>query len=151
MSIMEIISEAAQAEWESYPGPTDDGYIPQMPPAFMRGFLCGVAWAQNKPDKISRRVSTTGNMVAFNKNGGARGIVSRLKNRRISLGEDGDQYLLEFKSLTEGKKVHVLNFIMTPEGMSELIRLFFKLKGPLPDGRKWKRCEDGSVSMIDES
>ena len=45
MSIMEIISEAAQADWESYHGPCDDGYIPQMPPAFMRGFLCGVAWA----------------------------------------------------------------------------------------------------------
>ena len=46
MSITEIINEAAQAEWESYHGPTDDGYIPQMPPAFMRGFLCGVAWAK---------------------------------------------------------------------------------------------------------
>ena len=43
MSIMEIISEAAQAEWETYHGPCDDGYIPQMPPSFMRGFLCGVA------------------------------------------------------------------------------------------------------------
>ena len=45
MSIMEIISEAAQADWESYHGPLDDGYIPQMPPAFLRGFLCGVTWA----------------------------------------------------------------------------------------------------------
>ena len=45
MSIMDAINKAAQAEWESYHGPTDDGYIPQMPPAFMRGFLCGVAWA----------------------------------------------------------------------------------------------------------
>ena len=151
MSITDAINKAAQADWESYHGPTDDGYIPQMPPAFMRGFLCGVAWAQNKPDKISRRVSTTGNMVFFNKNGGARGIVSRLKNRRISLGDDGEKYLLEFKSLTEGKKVHVQKLIMSPEGMSELIRLFFELKGPLPDGRKWERCEDGSVSMVGDS
>ena len=45
MSIMENNSEEAQAAWESYHGPLDDGYIPQMPPAFMRGFLCGVAWA----------------------------------------------------------------------------------------------------------
>lgn len=46
MSIAEIINEAAQAAWEAYHGPIDDdGYIPQMPPAFMRGFLCGVAWA----------------------------------------------------------------------------------------------------------
>ena len=45
MSIMESISEEAQAAWEAYHGPLDDGYIPQMPPAFMRGFLCGAAWA----------------------------------------------------------------------------------------------------------
>ena len=45
MSIMDEIKKAAQTDWESYHGPTDDGYIPQMPPAFMRGFLCGVAWA----------------------------------------------------------------------------------------------------------
>ena len=45
MSIAEIINKAAQAEWESYHGPTDDGYIPQMPPAFMSGFMCGLAWA----------------------------------------------------------------------------------------------------------
>ena len=45
MSIMEIISKAAQTDCESYHGPHDDWYIPQMPPAFMRGFLCGVAWA----------------------------------------------------------------------------------------------------------
>ena len=44
MSIAEQINTAAQADWESYHGPTDDDYIPQMPPAFMRGFLCGVAW-----------------------------------------------------------------------------------------------------------
>ena len=45
MSIMEIIIEAAQSEWEAYHGPTDDDYSPQMPPAFMRGFMCGLAWA----------------------------------------------------------------------------------------------------------
>ena len=45
MSITDAINKAAQADWESYHGPIDDGYIPQMPPAFMRGFLCGVAWA----------------------------------------------------------------------------------------------------------
>lgn len=40
------IIDAAQADWEAYHGPIDDdGYIPQMPPAFMRGFLCGVEWA----------------------------------------------------------------------------------------------------------
>ena len=151
MSIMEIISEAAQNDWESYHGPTDDGYIPQMPPAFMRGFLCGVAWAQNKPDKISRRVSTTGNMVFFNKNGNARGLISRLKNKRVSLGEDGERYLLEFKHLTDENKVHTLKFILTPDGMAELVRLFFKIKGPLPDGRRWEQCEDGSVSMVGDS
>lgn len=47
MSIMDEINKAAQADWESYHGPLDDGYIPQMPPAFMRGFLCGVAWETN--------------------------------------------------------------------------------------------------------
>ena len=46
MSIMEIINEAAQADWEAYHGPCDDGYIPQMPPAFIRGFLFGIAWAK---------------------------------------------------------------------------------------------------------
>ena len=45
MSILEAMNEAAQADWESYHGPLDDGYIPQMPSAFMRGFLCGAAWA----------------------------------------------------------------------------------------------------------
>lgn len=45
MSIMEIINEAAQADWESYHGPCGDGYIPQMPPAFMRGFMCGLELA----------------------------------------------------------------------------------------------------------
>ena len=149
MSIMDAINKAAQDDWESYHGPTDDGYIPQMPPAFMRGFMCGVAWTQNNPDKISRRVSTTGNMVAFNKNGNARGLVSRLKNKRVSLGEDGERYLLKFKSLTDEKKVHVMKFILTPESMSELFGLFLELKGPLPYGRKWEQCEDGSVSIVD--
>ena len=44
MSILEAMNEAAQADWEAYHGPLDDGYIPQMPPAFMHGFMCGAAW-----------------------------------------------------------------------------------------------------------
>ena len=45
MRTMDAINKAAQAAWESYHGPLDDGYIPQMPPSFMRGFMCGAAWA----------------------------------------------------------------------------------------------------------
>ena len=35
MSIMEIINEAAQADWEAYHGACDDGYIGVL--AMMRG------------------------------------------------------------------------------------------------------------------
>jgi len=45
----------AEKAWREYHGQCEDGYIPQMPPAFLRGFAEGSAYESARKKTASKK------------------------------------------------------------------------------------------------
>jgi hypothetical protein len=65
------------------------------------------------------------------------GQIVKLKNRRVALATDGENYLMAFKSLTAERKVAHMRLRVTPEAMYALVGMFLDIRGPLPVGWRW--------------
>lgn len=68
-----------------------------------------------------------------------RGTATKLKNKRVALGTDGERYFLKFKSLTTDKKISRMNISLSKEAMFALVLMYEELGGPLPDGVEFRR------------